>query len=57
MDKELPNLPPSLSPWSKAEISKFYYGALTDKIIAAAITVHYVSVLSQGYEVTSGSHH
>ena len=31
---------PSLSPWSKAEISKFYYGALTDRIIAAAIAVH-----------------
>jgi GxxExxY protein len=40
MDKEPPNLPPSLSPWSKAEISKFYYGALTDRIIAAAIAVH-----------------
>lgn len=33
-------LPPSLSPWSKAEAAKFYHGALTDRIIGCAIEVH-----------------
>ena len=40
MEKNPPCLPPSLSPWSKAEIAKYLHGALTDKIIACAIEVH-----------------
>ena len=40
MENEPPCLPPSLSPWSKAEVAKFLHGALTDRIIACAIEVH-----------------
>lgn len=36
----LPILPPSLSPWSKTLATKFQHGALTDKIIECAISVH-----------------
>lgn len=40
MEKNSPKLPHSLSPWSKAEATKFYHGELTDRIIACAIAVH-----------------
>lgn len=40
MEKGPPDLPPSLSPWSKTEASKFFHGALTDRVIACAISVH-----------------
>jgi GxxExxY protein len=40
MKKNPQNLPPSLSPWSKSETTKYFHGALTEKIIACAIAVH-----------------
>jgi GxxExxY protein len=40
MEKNPPFLPPSISPWSKADTAKFYHGALTEQIIACAIAVH-----------------
>ena len=42
MEKDIPHLPPSLSPWPKPGMDdgKFVHGILTDKIIACAIEVH-----------------
>ena len=40
MEKNPPYLPASAPPWSKTEAAKFFHGAITDRVIACAISVH-----------------